>query len=131
MTRGDQTSDSTRRSLPSWVKLRDCVFGSGGGFEGDPVAEGGELGDVVTHAAFDVDAAGVVVGSEVAEAGEGVGEQVPDDDQDGAGDRDQGLELAAALDDAALALAQEGLRRRPGRARLSGMGCPCRRARRG
>ena len=53
-----------------------CGFGSGGGFEGDPVAEGGELGDVVTHAAFDVDAAGVVVGSEVAEAGEGVGEQV-------------------------------------------------------
>jgi hypothetical protein len=51
--------------------LRSCVFGSGGGFDGDPVAEGGELGDVVTHAAFDVDAAGVVVGSEVMEAGEG------------------------------------------------------------
>jgi hypothetical protein len=26
-----------------------------------------------------------------------VGEQVPDDDEDGAGDRDEGLELAAAL----------------------------------
>ena len=89
--------------------MRSCVFGSGGGFDGDPVAEGGELGDVVTHAAFDVDAAGVVVGSEVMEAGEGVGEQVPDDDQDGAGDRNQGLELAAAFDDAAVALAEEGV----------------------
>jgi hypothetical protein len=76
MTRGDQTRDSTRRRLRSPVTLRSCVFGSGGGFDGDPVAEGGELGDVVTHAAFDVDAAGVVVGSEVMEAGEGVGEQV-------------------------------------------------------
>ena len=89
--------------------MRSCVFGSGGGFDGDPVAEGGELGDVVTHAAFDVDVAGVVVGSEVMEAGEGVGEQVPDDDQDGAGDRNQGLELAAAFDDAAVALAEEGV----------------------
>src|SRR4026207_1708140 len=58
MTRGDQTHDSTRRRLRSPVTLRSCVFGSGGGFDGDPVAEGGELGDVVTHAAFDVDAAG-------------------------------------------------------------------------
>ena len=56
-----------------------------------------------------VDAAGVVVGSEVVEAGGGVGEQVPDDDQDGAGDRDQGLELAAALDDAPVAFAEEGV----------------------
>ena len=77
-----------------------CGFGSGGGFEGDPVAHGGQLGDVSTHPAFDVDAAGVVIGSEFAEAGSGVVEQVPDDDQDGAGDRDQGLEFAAAFDDA-------------------------------
>jgi hypothetical protein len=76
--------------------------------EGDPVAEGGELGDVVRHAAFDVDAAGVAVGSEVMEVGGRVGEQESDDDQDGTGDRNRGLELAAALDDAAVALAEEG-----------------------
>ena len=97
-----------------------CGFGLGGGFEGDSVAHGGELGDVVAHPAFEVDAAGVVVGSEVVEAGGGVGQEVPDDDENGAGDRDQGLELAAALDDAAVALTEEGVgsggrRRRPGR----------------
>jgi len=74
-------------------------LGLGGGFEGDPVAHRGELGDVVAQLPFGVDALGVVVGSEVAEAGFGVCEQVPDDDQDGAGDRDQSLELAAALDE--------------------------------
>ena len=36
-------------------------------------------------------------------------EQVPDDDQDGAGDRDQGLEFAAAFDDAPVAFAEEGV----------------------
>ena len=84
-------------------------MGSGGGFEGDPVAHGGELGDVVTQPAFGGDAVGVVVGAEVAEAGGGVGQQVPDDDQDGARDRDQGFELAAAFDDAAVAFAEEGV----------------------
>jgi hypothetical protein len=44
-------------------------LGSGGGFEGDPVAHGGELGDVVAHPAFGGDAVDVVVGSEVVEAG--------------------------------------------------------------
>ena len=51
-------------------------LGSGGGFEGDPVAHGGELGDVVAHPAFGGDAVDVVVGSEVVEAGGGVVEQV-------------------------------------------------------
>ena len=82
---------------------------SGGGFEGDAVAHRDQLGDVVAVLAFGVDAAGVVVGAEVAEAGGGVGEQVPDDDQDGAGDRDEGLEFAAAFDDAPVAFAEEGV----------------------
>ena len=43
------------------------------------------------------------------ESGGGVGEQLPDDDQDGAGDRDQGFEFAAAFDDAPVALAEEGV----------------------
>jgi hypothetical protein len=51
----------------------------------------------------------VVVGSEVAEAGCWIGEQVPDNDQDRAGNRDQGLESAAALDDTAVAFVEEGV----------------------
>jgi hypothetical protein len=85
------------------------VVGSGGGFDGDAVAECGELGDVVAHPAFDVDPAGVVVGSEVVEASGWVTQQLPDDDKDGAGDRNQCLELAAAFDDAPLALAEKGV----------------------
>ena len=52
------------------------IRGLGGGFEGDPVAHGGELGDVVAHPPFGVDAVGVVVGAKVAEAGGRVGQQV-------------------------------------------------------
>jgi len=50
----------------------------------------------------------VVAGAEVVVAGGAVGEQVPDDDQDGAGDGDQGFELAAALGQAPVAFAGEG-----------------------
>ena len=67
------------------------------GFEGDAVAQGGELRDVVTGSAFNVDAGRVVVGTEVVETGRGVVQQVPDDDQDRPGNSDEGLELAAAL----------------------------------
>jgi hypothetical protein len=77
--------------------------------EGDGVPECFELADVVAGLALGVDAAGVVAGAEVVVAGSGVGQQVPDDDQDGAGDGDQGLELAAALDDPAVAFAEEGV----------------------
>ena len=57
-----------------------------------------------------VDAVGVVVGPQVVEACGRVGEQVPDDDQDGARDRDEGFEPAAAFDQAPVALAEEGVR---------------------
>jgi hypothetical protein len=86
-----------------------CGVGSGSRFECDSVAHGGQLSDVVTHPAFDVDAGGVVVGSEVAESGGGVEKQLPNDDEDRAGDRDQGLEFAAAFDQAPVALAEEGV----------------------
>ena len=79
----------------------------GGGGEGDGEPEGFELADVVTGFAAGIGAAGVVAGAEVVVAGGGVGEQVPDDDQDGAGDGDQGAELAAAAGDAPV---QDGLR---------------------
>jgi hypothetical protein len=65
-SQGEWVGESTRRSR---VRLRDCVVGSGGGFEGDPVAEGRELGDVVADASLGDDAVGVVIGAEVVEAG--------------------------------------------------------------
>src|SRR5512133_3841892 len=82
---------------------------SGGWLEGDLVAERFELAHQVAGLAGGVDAVGVVVGAEVVEAGGGVGEQVPDDDQDGAGDGDQGLELADAFHETPVALAEEGV----------------------
>src|SRR6266705_116475 len=84
---------------------------SGGRGQGDVVAERLELADVVAGLAVVVDAAGVVVGAEVVEAGGGVGQQVPDDDQDAAGDGGQGLELADAPDQAAVARAEGGVGR--------------------
>ena len=49
--------------------------GSGGGFEGDFVAEGLEFADVVAGSAVEVDAGFVVVGSELDEPGVVVREQ--------------------------------------------------------
>src|SRR5256886_17464589 len=63
---------------------------SGGGFEGDFVAEGFELVDVGSFPAFGVDALLEEARSEVGVAGLGVGEQMPDDDQDGAADGGDG-----------------------------------------
>jgi hypothetical protein len=60
----------------------------GGGGEGDVVAEGLEVLDVVAGGAVAVDLPGVPVGAEVGVAGAGVGEEVPDDGEDGAGDGD-------------------------------------------
>jgi hypothetical protein len=64
---------------------------------------------VVAGLAVFVDPAGVVAGAEVSVAGGAVGEQVPDDHQDGAGDGDGGFELAPALDQAPVAFAEEGV----------------------
>jgi hypothetical protein len=60
---------------------------SGGGFESDLVAEGFELADVVVLLALWVDAGVVVAGAQVVEIDVGVGEEVPDDDQDGTAER--------------------------------------------
>jgi hypothetical protein len=62
--------------------------------------------DVVAGLAIGVGAVGVEVRAQVVEPCGGIGEQVPDDDQDGSGDGDQGFELAAAFDQAPVALAQ-------------------------
>jgi hypothetical protein len=67
------------------------------------------LVDVVAFLAVVADAGVVEAGAEVVEAGVGVGEQVPDDDQDRAADGDQGLLLAAAFGDTPVAFAKESV----------------------
>ena len=81
---------------------------SGGGFEGDGVAEGFELADVVAGLAAVADAGVVEAGSKVGVARLGIGEQVPGDDEDGSADGDDGFLLAAAAGDPLVALAEEG-----------------------
>src|SRR5829696_6416765 len=83
--------------------------GSGGGLEGDLVAEGFELADVVALGAVGVDAGVVEAGAQVTEAGGGVGQQVPDDDQDGPADRHDRLVGAATASDPPVALPKEGI----------------------
>ena len=56
--------------------------GSGGGFEGDAKAQGGEPADMVSDLAGHIDAVGVVIRPQIVEACGRVGQQVPDDDQD-------------------------------------------------
>src|SRR5690348_10350129 len=84
-------------------------YESGGlGRDGDGVAEQRlDLPDVVLDLPVLVGAGLVVAGAEVGEPGGGVGEQVPDDHQDGPGDGDLGLGLAAAAGDPPVALAEE------------------------
>src|SRR6516162_3333057 len=76
--------------------------------EGDLEAESLDLPDVVAELAGDIGAGLVVAVAEVGVAGFGVTEQVPDDDQDGAGHGDLGLGRAAAAGDPGVALAEEG-----------------------
>jgi hypothetical protein len=80
----------------------------GGPGQGDGEAERLDLPDVVAELAVDIGAGLVVALAEVGVPGGGVGEQVPDDDQEGAGDGDLGLGFAAAAGDPGVALAGEG-----------------------
>jgi hypothetical protein len=70
---------------------------SGCGLQGDLEAEGFELADVVACLAVRADAVVVEVGAQVVVAGLRIRQQVPDDDQDRAADRDDGLFLALLL----------------------------------
>jgi hypothetical protein len=74
-----------------------CCHRSGSTGQGDAEPARIKLTDVIAGFAVRVDAAGAAADAEVVLAAGAVGEQVPDDDQDGAGD--QGLEFAAALED--------------------------------
>ena len=76
--------------------------------DGHVEAEGLDLPDVVADLAVGIGAGLVVAGAEVGEPGGRVSEQMPDDDQEGAGDGDLGLGLATAAGDPAVALAEEG-----------------------
>jgi len=107
-------------------QLVDGLFAEqiqGCGFEGDLVAQGLEFADVVAGPAVEVDAGFVVVGSEVDEPGVVVGEQMPDDHQDGPANGDDRPLLAAAVGDPPVPFTQEcvgaadpdgGLAERPG-----------------
>src|SRR5215207_1265487 len=106
---GSWVGGSTRRGAAESGSRSGRWCRSGGGLQGDGVAEGFELADVVALGALGVDAGVVEASTEVVVAQVGVGQQVPDDDQDGAADRDDGAVLAAASGDASVALAQEGV----------------------
>ncbi len=67
--------------------------GSGGRGEGYGVAEGFELADVVVLLRIRVGLAGVVIGAQIVEPGVRTPQQVPDDDEDGAADSDDGAFL--------------------------------------
>jgi len=76
--------------------------------QGDVVSERLELMYQVSDLAVRVCAVGVVVGSEITVTRGRIGEQMPDDDQDRSGDRDEGFEFAASFDQPPVALAEEG-----------------------
>lgn len=73
------------------------------------MAEVLELTDVVAHPPVEVDAGVVVAGAEVEEWRVGVGEEVPDDHQDGSADGNDCPLGAPASGDAPVALAEEGI----------------------
>ena len=87
---GEQAGGSTRRSAAEPGPSSRSVRRSGGGLQGDSVAECFELAEVVALLALSVDAGVVEAGAKIMEAGGGVGQQMPDDDQNGAADRDDG-----------------------------------------
>lgn len=81
---------------------------SGGWFEGDAVAELVQLVDVVVvHGALGWSVGVVVVRAEVVEAGVGVAEPVPDDDEDGPANGDEGLLPASPSGQAPVALTED------------------------
>src|SRR5215217_7818298 len=98
----------------SWVRAV-----SGGGFEGDLVAEGLQLADVVAPGALSVDAGVVEAGAQVLEPCGRVGQQMPDDDQDGPADRHDGPLGTAAAGDPTVALTKEGIGLAGGDGRLA------------
>src|SRR5215211_3500907 len=108
---GEQARGSVRAEPGSDRRGAGCPVRarSSGGFEGDLVAEGLELADVVALGAFGTDTGVVEAGAEVLEVGLWVGQQVPGDDQDGPADRDDRSSLAASTGNPPVAFTQEGI----------------------
>ena len=80
---------------PGWDRL--CGRGSSSGSEGDRLTrELLELADQVAFLPVPI-VTGLEVGTQVAVAGFGVGQQVPHDGQDGVADRDEGALLPRRL----------------------------------
>jgi len=71
------------------------------------VAEGLELANEISRAALLVQSSFIEVRAEVNEAGVLICEEVPDDDEDGSGDRDKGTLMTPSPDEAAITLAKE------------------------
>ena len=65
--------------------------------------------DVVADLSTGADSCVVEVWAEFAESGVGIGQQVPDDDEDGAADGDDGFLFASAAGQASVALTEEGV----------------------
>src|SRR3954471_18688948 len=94
--------------------------GSGRRLQGDGVAEGFELPDQAVDLPGGVDAAVVEVRAEILEPGRRVGQQMPDDHENGSRDGDQGLAFAPTLDHTPVACGQV----RTGKSRCRGRRWP-------
>lgn len=109
-TRADRSSTKmlvTRHAAaPGGARAEPGIGASGRGFEGDFVPDGFELTDVVALGVAGVAVGVVVVGTEIDEVGAWLGQHVPDDDQDGSADGDDGLLLSASAGDATVAFTQ-------------------------
>ena len=104
--------------------------------EGELVTKGPELANEVTSLAVGVDPSLVEVRAEVDEESARVRQQVPDDDEDGALDRDERLQLAGPLHEPSVRGTEEGVgpdgsSRGLAEDAFLGRGCPCRSSRPG
>src|ERR1700733_604753 len=98
-----------RRAAASGGAEPDSRSLSGGWDKGDSEPRASQVPDVAAGLPGCVGAVGVVAGAEIAEARGPAGEQVPEDDQDGAGDGDERSQIAAAAGDPPVALAEESV----------------------
>jgi len=78
--------------------------------QGDLISKGTELADEIARSSVLVEFPLVEVRTEIDEAGVGVCEEMPDDDEDRARHRDECPGLTSAADESTVALAEEGVR---------------------
>src|SRR6185436_21177059 len=100
--------DADPKMMVSLASVRTTLLG--GGSECDRVAEGFELSNVAALLGSRIDVSGVVVGAQIPISGVWIVQQVPDDDQDGATDRDDCSGLSTTSGNAAVTGRQESVR---------------------